>query len=226
MAGVDSVDRGLELEREYERRFGSRREYRWRVWTLLTKRVFQRYVADTGSVLELGCGWGEFINQVRAGRRFGMDLNPSSAGRLDAGIQFLHQDCSQQWPLPEGTLDLVFTSNFFEHLPDKTALGRTLQEAHRCLKRGGRIVCLGPNIRTIPGAYWDFWDHYLPLTELSLAEGLELAGFTIAESRARFLPYTMARDRNPPLWMVSLYLSVPLLWRVLGRQFLVVGVKP
>jgi hypothetical protein len=81
-------------------------------------------------------------------------------------------------------------------------------------------------VRAIPGAYWDFWDHYLPLTERSLAEGLELAGFTIAEARARFLPYTMARDRNPPLWTVSLYLRLPPLWRLFGRQFLVVGVRP
>jgi len=226
MARVDSVEQGLELEREYERRFASRQDYRWRVWTILIQRVFQRYVPGNGSVLELGCGWGEFINQVRAGRKFGMDLNPASGRRLEAGIEFLHQDCSQTWPLPDGTLDLVFTSNFFEHLPDKQALARTLREAHRCLKPGGRIACLGPNIRVLPGAYWDFWDHYLPLTELSLAEGLELAGFTIAESRARFLPYTMARERNPPLWMVSLYLRVPLVWRLLGRQFFVVGVRP
>jgi len=226
MAPVDSLEQGLELEREYERRFASRQDYRWRVWTLLTRRVFQRYVPANGSVLELGCGWGEFINQVRAGRKFGMDLNPASGRRLEAGIEFLHQDCSQTWPLADGTLDLVFTSNFFEHLPDKEALARTLREAHRCLKPGGRIACLGPNIRALPGAYWDFWDHYLPLTELSLAEGLELAGFTIAESRARFLPYTMARDRNPPLWMVSLYLRLPFVWPLLGRQFFVVGVRP
>jgi SAM-dependent methyltransferase len=226
MANVDNLEQGLELEREYELRFASRRDYRWQVWSLLTSRVFQRYVRETETVLEIGCGWGEFINQIRAGRRLGMDLNPASASRLDPGVEFLHQDCSRPWPVADESLDLVFTSNFFEHLPDKASLTRTLREAHRCLKRGGRLVCLGPNIRVLPGAYWDFWDHYLPLTERSLSEGLELAGFTIAECRARFLPYTMARDRNPPLWTVSLYLRLPLLWRFLGRQFLVVGVRP
>ena len=64
-------------------------------------------------------------NLVRAGRRFGMDLNPASARRLDPAVQFLHQDCSQAWPLPDASLDLVFTSNFFEHLPDKQALAKT-----------------------------------------------------------------------------------------------------
>ena len=223
---VSSLEQGAELERSYERRFASRREYRWRLWTLLTRRVFQRYLAETGSVLELGCGWGEFINQIRAGRKLAMDLNPGAAGRLGADVEFVHQDCSQAWPLPPDGLDLVFSSNFFEHLPDKPALARTLREAYRCLRRGGRFVCMGPNARVIPGAYWDFWDHYLPLTERSIAEGLELTGFRIARAQARFMPYTMARDRNPPLWMASIYLSLPPLHHLVGRQFLVVAVKP
>ncbi len=215
-----------ELEREYERRFADRAAYRWKVWTLLTSRFFQRYVPVDGAVLELGCGWGEFINQIQAGRKFGMDLNPASRGRLGAGIAFLHQDCSAHWPLGDHALDTIFTSNFFEHLPDKASLGRTLREALRCLKPGGRLICLGPNIRVLPGAYWDFWDHYLPLTEQSLSEGIELAGFRVETSLARFLPYTMARDRNPPLWTVGLYLKLPLAWRLFGRQFLVIAVKP
>ena len=215
-----------ELEREYQRRFGDRADYRWKVWTVLTREVFQRDVPEDGAVLELGCGWGEFINQIRARRKFGMDLNPASRARLAQGIEFLHQDCSARWPLDEGALDTIFTSNFFEHLPDKPSLGRTLKEAFRCLKPGGRLICLGPNIRALPREYWDFWDHYLPLTERSLGEGLELAGFQIERSVARFLPYTMARKRNPPLWTVNLYIRMPFLWRILGRQFLVVARKP
>ena len=214
-----------ELERGYERRFGDRAGYRWRVWTLLTRSFFQRYVPPGGTVLELGCGWGEFINQIQAQRKYGMDLNPASGTRLAPGIEFLHQDCAERWPLDEGTLDTIFTSNFFEHLPDKSSLGRTLREAFRCLKPGGRLICLGPNIRVLPGAYWDFWDHYLPLTERSLAEGLELAGFGIEECLARFLPYTMAREGNPPLWTVRAYLRLRPVWRLFGKQFLVVGVK-
>jgi len=223
MTGVEHQD---ELQRGYERRFAPRQDYRRRVWNVLTREFFQEYVDPRCSVLELGCGWGEFINQIKAGRKFGMDLNPSSRSRLDPSIEFLHQDCSARWPLDDAALDVVFTGNFFEHLPDKPSLGRTIREAYRCLKPGGRIICLGPNARAIPGAYWDFWDHYLPLTERSLAEGLELSGFRVVEARARFLPYTMARDRNAPVWMLSVYLKLPPLWGVFGRQFLVVAVKP
>ncbi len=221
----DPLERQAELERGYERRFGRRAEYRRAVWALLTRAFFQRYVPADGSVLELGCGWGEFITQIRARRRFGIDLNPASRSHLGPGIEFFHQDCSDRWPLDDETLDTIFTSNFFEHLPDKASLSRTLREARRCLKPGGRLICLGPNIRAAPGAYWDFWDHYLPLTERSLAEGLELAGFRVDECRARFLPFTMARDRHPPLWTLALYLKLPFVWPIFGRQFLVVAAK-
>ena len=225
---MDGASRDLsdELSRQYERRFAAQADYRERVWRVLVDDVFQRYVPESGTVLELGSGWGEFINHVRASRRLGMDLNPASAERLDPAVRFLHQDCAATWPLEEGELDVVFTSNFFEHLPDKASLTRTMGEALRCLRSGGRLICLGPNIRCIPGAYWDFWDHYLPLTEKSLTEGLELAGFVIERSLARFLPYTMARKRNPPLWALRWYLRIPLAWRILGRQFLVIARKP
>ncbi len=218
--------RQQELERGYERRFAERADYRRHVWTILTRGFFQRYVPTGATVLELGCGWGEFINQIRAARKLGMDLNPSSRARLNPDVEFLHQDCSERWPLEDGTLDTIFTSNFFEHLPDKSSLGRTLREALRCLKQGGRLICLGPNIRFLPGAYWDFWDHYLPLTDRSLTEGLELAGFRVERCLARFLPYTMARERNPPLWTLRAYLKMPLVWPLLGKQFLVVATKP
>jgi len=218
--------RAAELAREYERRFGPQADYRRRVWAMLTRDVFQRYVPESGAVLEIGCGWGEFINQIRARTKIGIDLNPSAAQRLDPAVRFLEQDCSAPWPVDDGAIDVVFTSNFFEHLPDKPTLARTMKEALRCLRPGGRIVCLGPNIRYLAGAYWDFWDHYLPLTDRSLVEGLELAGFRIERAWPRFLPYTMSQERTPPLWMLSLYLRLPFVWPIFGRQFLVVALKP
>jgi SAM-dependent methyltransferase len=222
---VNGLDEQSELLHEYERRFSGSAAYRQRVWQVLTSEFFQRYVPREGAVLDLGCGWGEFINNIVARARYGMDLNPSSAGRLDPSVTFFHQDCSRRWPLRDGTLDVIFTSNFFEHLADKAALRRTLDEALRCLRDGGRIVCLGPNVKYVPGAYWDFWDHHLPLTELALEEVLSLTGFRVDECRGRFLPYTMSRGFQPPTALVSAYLKLPLLWRFVGKQFLVVGSK-
>lgn len=176
-------------------------------------------------MLDLGCGYGEFINQVTVPCRYAMDLNPDLPHRVPSAVRCLLQDCSRTWPLGDGSLDLVFTSNFFEHLPDKVALGRTLDEAWRCLKPGGRLVALGPNIKYLPGEYWDFWDHHLPLTELSLSEVMATRNFAIERCEDRFLPYTMARGPRYPLLFLRLYLRFKPAWRFFGKQFLVVGRK-
>ena len=212
-----------ELQREYQLRFAGTDAYRRAVWGILTSEFFQPMLAPNEAILDLGCGWGEFINQIQAARKFGMDLNPESRRRLAPGITFLEQDCSKPWAVPDGELDTVFTSNFLEHLRTKDDLRATLAQVHRCLKPGGRLICVGPNIKFLPGRYWDFWDHYLPLTELALREVLELQGFTVDRCVGRFLPYTMSSQRPRPLWLVRAFLRVPWLWWTIGRQFLVVA---
>jgi hypothetical protein len=94
------------------------------------------------------------------------------------------------------------------------------------LKPGGRFIAMGPNIKYIPGAYWDFFDHYVELTELSLAEALLNCGFEIEKQVGRFLPYTMSQGSQYPVWMLRVYLAVPLAWPIFGQQFLVVGRRP
>ncbi len=215
-----------ELARVYANRFAPMQEYRRRVWQVLVANFFQRFVPEGGTVLDLGCGYGEFINAVKAKAKFGMDLNPNSGQRLASEVRLVQQDCSAPWPFGEAELDVVFTSNFFEHLPDKSTLGRTLDEALRCLKPAGRLIAIGPNIRFTGGRYWDFWDHYLPLTEASLAEGLTARGFEIERCHPRFLPYTMVGGPQYPLWMVAAYIRLPFLWRLRGQQFLIVARKP
>lgn len=214
-----------DLSRIYAQRFASNLEYRKRVWRVLIESFFQQYIPHDATVLDLGCGYGEFINQVRAGRKYAMDLNPDAPRYLARDVEFIRQDCAQTWPLPEASLDVVFTSNFFEHLPDKVALGKTLDQVHKALRQGGRLIAMGPNIKLVAGAYWDFWDHYVPLTESSLGAALENRGFRIERQEVAFLPYTMAGKRPAPLALVRIYLALPLLWRFVGKQFLVVAVK-
>ena len=211
------------LQAEYRRRFESAAEYRQRVWKVLCRDYFSKIVKPDSTLLDVGCGWGEFVNHVEARKKYAMDLNPDARGRLASDVSFLHQDCSQPWPLEPGSLDVVFSSNFLEHLPSKSAIEQTLVEAHRTLKVGGKIVLLGPNIRYVPNDYWDFWDHHIAMSDRSVAEILGLTGFEIEQQVARFLPYTMSGTRNPPLALLSAYLRMPAIWPLFGKQFLVVG---
>jgi SAM-dependent methyltransferase len=217
--------RSAVLRDEYQSRFEANEAYRNSVWHLLCSSEFSRYVKPDHTVLDLGAGWGEFSRNIVASKKYAMDLNPDCGKRVSGIAQFLFQDCSEKWPLDDGSLDVVFTSNFLEHLPSKELIDKTLAEAYRCLKKGGLILCVGPNIRYLPGLYWDYWDHHTPITDGSMAEALKLQNFSINRRVDRFLPFTMSDGKNPPLFAVKAYLKLPIFWPLFGKQFFVIGKK-
>jgi SAM-dependent methyltransferase len=214
-----------ELEAIYSERFDEHIAYRNNVWRVLISEFFNPYVEPNAIVLDLGCGYGEFINNVVCRQKYAMDLNPRAKNYLKEEVILLPQDCSAPWPLPDASLDLVFTSNFFEHLPSKEALSDALTQAARCLRPGKRLVAMGPNIRFVGGAYWNFYDHHLALTDISLVEAMRVHGLRIERVIPRFLPYTMVNRRPVPERLVRLYLKLPLMWRIMGAQFLVIAQK-
>jgi len=154
-----------------------------------------------------------------------MDLNSDSGKHLDKDIHFHQQDCSKPWEIAPRSLDVIFSSNFFEHLPNKQSLDKTVAHAKTALKPGGLLIALGPNISVLKGRYWDFWDHHVALSDQSLGELFEVRDLMIEKSICRFLPYNMVRVRKRPLFLVSLYLKCPLFWKFFGKQFLIVGKK-
>jgi SAM-dependent methyltransferase len=222
----DLPQSGPDLQKIYQERFAGVQDYRRRVWRELTVRFFSTWIAPEAVVLDLGCGYCEFINQIRARKKYGMDLNPDASKHAASDVTVLQQDCSEEWQLDPGSLDAIFTSNFFEHLPTKTHLEKTLEQALRALRPNGVLIALGPNIRYLPGAYWDFFDHHIALTDRSLTEVLRKCGFTVEKGVDRFLPYTMSDQRTYPIWTLRIYLAVPLLWPIFGKQFLVIARKP
>lgn len=196
------------------------------LWKMLCESHFQRYVDPASdTVLDLACGYGEFINNIRAARKLAVDLNPDSPSAVGDDVIFHAVAANALGPIEGASVDVVFTSNFFEHLPDKAALQEVLGEVHRVLKPGGRLIAMGPNIRYLPGAYWDFIDHHLPLSERSLVEALLLAGLHPDRVIDRFLPYTTQSRLPQANWLVRMYLAMPLAWRLFGKQFLVIAGK-
>jgi ubiquinone/menaquinone biosynthesis C-methylase UbiE len=197
-----------------------------RIWRVLVEHFFQRYVPPDATVLDLACGYGEFIRFVRAKRKLAVDINADSASRLHDPIEFHLGPATRLDFLADGSIDFCFTSNFFEHLPSKSAINDVLGEVYRVLRPGGRFMALQPNIRYAYAEYWDFYDHHTPLSHLSAAEAFALAGFEVVELIDRFLPFSTksALPKHPAL--VRAYLACPWAWRILGKQFLIVGAKP
>ena len=213
------------LTQIYEKRFSGHESYRNKVWKLLITNFFIKWINPDDHILDLGCGYGEFINHANSKVKHAMDLNPKTKSLLNNDIIFHEQDCSQAWKIESESLDLVFTSNFFEHLPDKQFLNKTVIEIKKSLKPNGFLIAMGPNISVLKGKYWDFWDHHVALSDSSLIELLEIHEFKINRSYPKFLPYNMVRVKERPLFLVSLYLRFPFLWTILGKQFLIIAKK-
>jgi SAM-dependent methyltransferase len=195
-----------------------------RIWQVLCRDFFQRYV-DPGRdcVLDVACGYGEFVNNIRARRKLAIDLNPDSPRFVAPDVEFHAVAADALAPIAAESVDVAFTSNFLEHLPDKATLVRVFAEIRRVLRPGGTFIVLGPNIRYLPGEYWDFFDHHLPLSHLSLVEGLRLGGFEPREVIDRFLPYTTQSSLPKGPGFVAAYLRLRPAWRFFGKQFLVVA---
>jgi SAM-dependent methyltransferase len=196
------------------------------IWRVLCRHFFQAWVnPERDTVLDLACGYGEFINNIGAKRKLAIDLNPDSPAAVGADVEFHATRANELHPIADASVDVVFTSNFFEHLPNKDVLADVLREVNRVLKPGGKLIAMGPNIRYLPGEYWDFIDHHLPLSERSLSEAVLLQGFELERVIPRFLPYTTQSSLPKAPWLVRTYLMFPLAWPILGKQFVVVARK-
>lgn len=210
----------------YDRRFDPlEREAKARVWEVLCRDFFQRYVEPTDTVLDLGAGFCEFINNIRCAAKWAVDSDEQVERHAAAGVNVRRGAADDLSFLQDATIDVVFASNFFEHMLSKDLVLSTLREARRVLRPGGRILILQPNIRFAYDEYWDFFDHHQPLSDRSMVEALEICGFDPTEVRPRFLPYTTKSAL--PQWpiLVRLYLRVRLAQRLLGKQMFIVAEK-
>ena len=214
---------GINYERLYAYRFRDvDQAARQAVWREIARYVHERMGAPE-RVLDPAAGRGEFITAVPAAERWGVDL--VRQGDIEAaGVRMIIGDVMDA-DLPEGHFDGVFVSNFLEHLPSQDAVGAALGKLLAAMAPGGRIAVMGPNFRYCAREYFDCADHTVALTHVSMAEHLYAAGFEISAVVPRFLPYSFRGLLPPSPALTSAYLRTPALWRVLGKQFLLVARK-
>ena len=76
----------INLQQIYEKRFSGFENYRNKVWNILVSQFFHRWINPEFSILDLGCGYGEFINHTKCKNRHAMDLNPNARKKLNENI--------------------------------------------------------------------------------------------------------------------------------------------
>jgi ubiquinone/menaquinone biosynthesis C-methylase UbiE len=215
----------MEVENLYQIRFHSDEIARKnKLWSVICKHFFSKFVNPNDCVLDLAAGYCEFINNIHAAKKIAVDINPDTINFANPNVQVIHAKSSNIEVVKSNSIDVIFISNFFEHI-SKDEIILTLNECKRILKEDGKIIILQPNIKYVGMDYWDFFDHHTPLTDKSLREVLELTGFHVKTLIPRFLPYT-TKSKIPQLsWLVAMYLHLPLVWRIMGKQILAVGEK-
>ena len=196
------------------------------IWEVICKNYLSRYIPYQSTVLDIGSGYGEFLNNISANKKIGLDLNPDAGTYLSGDSIFINCNATNLLSRVNYEVDVVFTSNFLEHLPNKNAIDSLLKQVLGILKNDGIFIIMGPNLRYLNGKYWDFYDHHVGLTHLSLIEALKIAGFNIEVCVDKFLPYTTQGSLPTNPLLVRLYLAFPPLWRIFGKQFFVVAKKP
>lgn len=213
-----------ELKDIYSRRFYPDLDFRNRMWAILCKQFFQKFIPKDATILEIAAGYCEFINHIKAKEKFAIDLNPDSAKFSGKDVTF---KLTPSWDLSflvDKKVDVFFTSNFFEHIT-KAEIVATLREINQKMSRGGIFIVLQPNYRYTYKDYWMFFDHITPLDDRSLVEVFESNNYQIDTCIPRFLPYTTKIRLQKSTSLLQLYIKFPFLWRFFGGQALIVARK-
>ena len=213
----------VDLDRIYDHRFGDAdARVKDTIWREIAA-YLQRWVPSDARVLDVACDLGYFVRHIRAGERWATDIR-DVASSLGPDVRFVQVDgLALTGALPRAYFDVVFVSNYLEHLANPDAVIAQLREIRSVLKTAGRLIVLQPNIRYVGAAYWDFIDHRVALTERSLVEAANAAGFEVETLIPRFLPYTTKSRLPRSGWLVRTYLRLPVAWRLLGKQTLLVA---
>jgi len=180
----------------------------------------QRWVPAEARVLELGAGWCDFANNVRAQRVVAMDLDSTVQRAAARNVEAVLGDCTDLSRFADGEFTVVFASNLLEHL-DRTDAGLLLAEAARVLAPDGRLILLQPNFRLNPGGYFDDYTHVAIYTDRSLPDYLTSLGWRVLKNYPRFLPLTMKSRGSALTFLVPWYLRSPL--KPLAGQMLLVA---
>jgi SAM-dependent methyltransferase len=188
------------------------------VWKALWRYYFRHRIRASDTVLDLGCGYGDFINNVVAARRIALDLWPGFEQHLQSSIEPIVGAVSDLSAIADGSVDYAFASNLFEHVSQQE-FAETLTSLRAKLSPTGSLTILQPNYRYAYREYFDDFTHVSIYSHISLCDFLAANGFEPIEVRPRFLPLTV--KSRLPTWgpLVGLYLRSPV--KPMGKQMLV-----
>jgi SAM-dependent methyltransferase len=199
--------------------YDSRRQV---VWKALCEHYFQRLIQPADCVLDLGAGYGDFVNQIRCRRRIAVDQWAGMLKYLQPGVEGHVGPVTDLGAIEDSSVDFVLASNLFEHLP-QSEFAETLEGLRAKMKTGATLNLLQPNYRLAYREYFDDHTHVSVYTDRSLADFLEVNGFRVTEVHPGFLPLTIKSRLPVSPALIQMYLASP--WKPFGKQMLIRAVR-
>ena len=183
----------------------------------------RRYLDILGtprSILDLGCGTGDFGRYKPTSTVVhGVDIDPRAVERASSYEISVCADLDNEaLPFQDGSFDAVLARDIFEHVEDP---GRLAKEAYRVLRPEGLI--LASMVMARPKRVWADYTHRRGFTKQSAQLLLRDAGFEVIGTKPMGgIPLTR---RFGLLWTVPVAIQLPIVnqlfassWEVLARQ--------
>jgi ubiquinone/menaquinone biosynthesis C-methylase UbiE len=182
----------------------------------------QKYISPKATVLDLGCGYCDFINNIQAIEKIAVDISTDSKNYCLETVNFYLSPSNKLNFLRHETVDVTFSSNLFEHLEDQI-LYETLQETFRITAKGGKLILLQPNFKYSYKDYFDDYTHKKVFTHISLADCVRSFGFKLEKSYHKYLPFTFKSLIPKSYWLTRCYLMSP--FKPMAKQMLLIFKK-
>ncbi len=194
------------------------------VWQEIVN-YLKNFIKPDSAVLDLGAGYCDFINTVKAKIKYAVDISSESARHADSDVKTFTCRAWELTSISNASLDVIHASNLFEHLIEEE-LSRTINEIKRVLKDGGILILLQPNFRHTVKNYFDDPTHKTIFTDEGLKNFLLYHGFEVILRKNKFLPFSIAsKPKFLPIstLLVRTYLNFP--WKPFAGQMLFVAKK-
>jgi ubiquinone/menaquinone biosynthesis C-methylase UbiE len=154
---------------------------------------------SSGKILDIGCGWGAFLNNARKNNFevYGLEICKKMK---DYGTNHLHISISDKDFLDESYdenfFDVIIFNHSLEHLPKQK---NVFEKVNRILKTGGLFCGIVPNFNSVCSKFykenWYWLDsnyHYIHYTPNSLKSTMKSFKFKCLEQYTDIDDYTLS----------------------------------
>lgn len=127
----------MDLSRLYSNRFSAKEvEFKDKMWKILCEDFFQQFIDYKDTVLDIGGGYCEFINNIKAFKKIVVDLNEEVKNYASEEVEVYNKSVIDLDFLETNGVNKVFISNFLEHI-DKKSISILLKNINMKLCGGG-----------------------------------------------------------------------------------------